>query len=262
MNEVKYYRLNQCGILEIKTCNNQLHRIKEHLHEELSIGIIEKGTGQLIVDGESYNVKKGDVFLISPFRTHACLPNDTADWQYTILFIKNDYYDQLESLGKIPLKSLNDFAFQNICELVHRFRFNNIVPQDKLQMDEFIKAILKEADKEVCLHTNKKLQQVKEFIENYYASNFTIKNLVDQFGIQQFTLIKAFRRYYNTTPIAYKIQLRLDHAKHLLRSEENISKVAALSGFYDQAQFTKEFRKIYGVTPQSYQLAATEKSTD
>lgn len=265
MSQVEYYRLNQCNIVEIKTCCNQTHGIKDHLHEELSIGIIEKGTAQLIVNGEFYKVKKGDVFLIFPFKTHACLPNNTEDWRYTMLYIKSGHYKQLiecqELVGKIPFKSLDDYAFQNICELIQRFRFNNIVPKEESQMDEFIKFILREADNEVRFHTNKRLQEVKEFIENCYASNFTMKNLVDRFGIQQFTLIKAFRRYYNTTPIAYKIQLRLDYAKHLLRSEENIAEVAALSGFYDQAQFTKEFRKIYGITPQSYQHAITEKNT-
>lgn len=48
---------------------------------------------------------------------------------------------------------------------------------------------------------------------------------------------------FETTPNAYKNQLRLDYAKHLLLEKDKLSDVSVMSGFYDQAHFTREFKK-------------------
>lgn len=45
MKGIRYYVNSECGaITEIKTCYASLHSSKAHLHNEISIGIIEKGS--------------------------------------------------------------------------------------------------------------------------------------------------------------------------------------------------------------------------
>ena len=54
------------------------------------------------------------------------------------------------------------------------------------------------------------------------------------------------------TPHAYQIQLRVRHAKALLRAGRPIASAAAEAGFYDQAHLTRHFTRIVGVPPGRY----------
>jgi AraC-like DNA-binding protein len=46
--------------------------------------------------------------------------------------------------------------------------------------------------------------------------------------------------------------LRVARAKQLLLDGVRASDVAPLVGFYDQAQFTRHFRRLVGTTPARY----------
>jgi len=51
MSGVVYYKSDDFNMVEIKTCSNDVHAYKDHLHEELSVGYIEEGASILNVNG-------------------------------------------------------------------------------------------------------------------------------------------------------------------------------------------------------------------
>ena len=51
-------------------------------------------------------------------------------------------------------------------------------------------------------------------------------------------------------PHQWQMQARIEHAKSLLSARKaSLSEVAAMTGFADQAHFTRAFRKMSGTTP-------------
>ena len=61
---------------------------------------------------------------------------------------------------------------------------------------------------------------------------------------------RAFKRTFGLTPHAYVTTRRIDHAKALmLESDEQLSVIAVLCGFSDQAHLSKLFRQHTGETP-------------
>ena len=72
------------------------------------------------------------------------------------------------------------------------------------------------------------------------------------FHIDKFKLIRSFKKLYNITPSAYQLQLKVDYSKQLMKTEPDLISVALASGFYDQAHFTREFKKTTGMTPRYY----------
>jgi AraC-like DNA-binding protein len=60
-----------------------------------------------------------------------------------------------------------------------------------------------------------------------------------------------FSRATGMPPHAYQIQLRIMRAKLLLKKWP-IASVAALTGFVDQSHFTRQFKRLVGVTPAQY----------
>ena len=65
-------------------------------------------------------------------------------------------------------------------------------------------------------------------------------------------LERLFRKYLNTTPTRYYLNLRLARARHLLRQTSmSILSVALACGFVSASHFSKCYREFYGRTPRA-----------
>jgi AraC-like DNA-binding protein len=80
----------------------------------------------------------------------------------------------------------------------------------------------------------------------------TLQALSRSAGLSAFHLCRVFREAVGMTPHAYQTQVRVRHAKSLLRAGLPITLVAAEAGFYDQAHLTRHFKRIVGLTPGRY----------
>ena len=61
-----------------------------------------------------------------------------------------------------------------------------------------------------------------------------------------------FTRQYGVSPHAYVVGRRVEAARHLLLRGARPADVAVAVGFYDQAHFTRHFRRHVGTTPARY----------
>ena len=70
-------------------------------------------------------------------------------------------------------------------------------------------------------------------------------------------LERLFRKYLNTTPTRYYLNLRLARARHLLRQTSmSILSVALACGFVSASHFSKCYRECYGCTPRAERAPA------
>jgi len=96
------------------------------------------------------------------------------------------------------------------------------------------------------------LEEIRAYIEKNFLEQLKLEDLEKHFGFNKFRIIRNFKNKYNATPVAYQLQLKVNYAKHLINKNINLTEVALNAGFYDQAHFTNEFRKAYGITPKQY----------
>jgi transcriptional regulator GlxA family with amidase domain len=67
---------------------------------------------------------------------------------------------------------------------------------------------------------------------------------------------RAFAAEYGVPPQHYLKRLRLQIAsRRLVATRENLAEIAAACGFADQSHFTREFRRLTGMTPGKYRDA-------
>ena len=65
-------------------------------------------------------------------------------------------------------------------------------------------------------------------------------------------LERLFRKYLQTTPTRYYLNLRLARARFLLRQTSmSILSIALACGFVSASHFSKCYREIYGRTPRA-----------
>jgi len=80
-----------------------------------------------------------------------------------------------------------------------------------------------------------------------------IRDVAKIVGVHAVHLARAFRTFIGCTPGDLLRARRLElAAAALMNSGTPLAEIALASGFSDQAQFTKAFRRMYGVAPGAY----------
>lgn len=97
------------------------------------------------------------------------------------------------------------------------------------------------------------LRKVRELIEEQYLSDFRLTDLAAVAGVHRVHLVREFRRNYGLT-IGQRIRgLRFEHACELLsRTDLPLREIASVCNFTDHSHFSKQFKKISGITPAEY----------
>jgi LacI family transcriptional regulator len=92
-----------------------------------------------------------------------------------------------------------------------------------------------------------------EFIRDFACAGIDVLRVADEVGLSRRVLERRFYQYLGRTPKAEIMRVRIDRAKMLLantdKSRENI---AQKCGFVSPEHFSKVFRRLAGMKPQSY----------
>lgn len=92
---------------------------------------------------------------------------------------------------------------------------------------------------------------------NYYKENISIEYLATLCGISTVYLRNIFIKNFARSPIKYISDLKMARAQELLNSQfYTVSDVCFLSGYNNESYFSREFKKIFGVSPGEYAKAS------
>lgn len=92
-----------------------------------------------------------------------------------------------------------------------------------------------------------------ELIQDCPGETPHIRDVAKIVGVHAVHLARAFRTFVGCTPGDLLRARRLElAAAALMNSDSPLAEIALASGFSDQAQFSKAFRRVYGVTPGAY----------
>jgi AraC family L-rhamnose operon transcriptional activator RhaR/AraC family L-rhamnose operon regulatory protein RhaS len=258
----------------------QQDNIPLHQHNFHELVIILSGKGVHSTDTESYPIQAGDVFLVRPGTAHGY--HDTAGLELAnILYLP----DQLH----LPEFDLPDtpgyhafFELEPALRRQHRFKSRLTVPRDTLgtlrqlvlQLETEladpqpgsghiacacfmqIKGIIarsyssKESPQATTLL---RIGQLLSFIERNYAVELTLDQLAEQASMSKSTLNRTFHKILRMSPVNYLISTRIAKATGLLRDPNaRVTDVAFEVGFTDSNYFSRQFKKVTGISPLKY----------
>ena len=85
------------------------------------------------------------------------------------------------------------------------------------------------------------------------VDGYSISELAAFGNVSRMTLNRLFKRHLNTTPLAYWMNLKIEHAKQVLtNSNKPIKELASELGFRNQLYFSTVFRRHTGLAPSEY----------
>ncbi|GAK14090.1 helix-turn-helix domain-containing protein [Geomicrobium sp. JCM 19039] len=100
---------------------------------------------------------------------------------------------------------------------------------------------------------SKRLDGVKQYIDQYFSTSLTRTQLAQKAGLNRDYFSRVFKERYAQSPISYLNHVRLTHAKRLLvQNRATIREVALKVGYNDEFYFSRQFKQLTGYSPNHY----------
>ena len=103
------------------------------------------------------------------------------------------------------------------------------------------------------------IQKALVYLNESYASPLTLGDVAGHIHISPCYLSDLFSRIVGCRFVEYLTRLRLEHAQTMLRGSAPISAVAAACGFGTVSNFTRAFRRAFGVAPSEWRREGEKK---
>ncbi|RSO58825.1 AraC family transcriptional regulator [Acinetobacter lactucae] len=99
------------------------------------------------------------------------------------------------------------------------------------------------------------IYKICDFLQNHYHEKITVDELAYQANMSISAFHKSFKKVTQLSPLQYLKVIRLHKAKQLLVSNQvNISEISSLVGYQNASQFSREFKKYFGVPPKKFEF--------
>jgi AraC-like DNA-binding protein len=97
------------------------------------------------------------------------------------------------------------------------------------------------------------LKPAVDYLNSHFTESITIESVAAMVHLSTSQFQRRFNALFQTSPIQYLLQLRIDSAcQQLQRTDASIGTIALENGFYDQSVFCRQFQKRVGLTPRQY----------
>lgn len=255
-----------------------------HRHTDFSeLVIVLNGHATHIVNTESFFIKKGNVFVINGATSHAY--KDPHDLKVCNIMFRPE---MLIAAG-LDLRTYNGFQALFVLEPLYRsthpYKSSLSLPIPSLEhvlsliffmVNEYndklqgYQTMLVARFMELVVYLSRQYDQQKKsmdsnfmhlanaisYMEDHYLKQLTLEDIAAKSNISVRHLNRIFRSYFQTTPITFLLRLRLERACMLLkRTQLSILEIAYECGFNDSTYFTRQFTKVYGLSPKAYRLS-------
>lgn len=105
-----------------------------------------------------------------------------------------------------------------------------------------------------------KFNAIKAYIHNNLDEKLTIETIAKHFHMGTTCLKKGFREQFNTAVYDYILQQKMDKAKVLLQAGMSVREVAWHTGYSEQGNFSRVFKKQTGIVPGGFRKAIQHAS--
>ena len=235
-------------------------RPQYHMH------FIIDGKGTLEINGKTYHLGKGQIFLLPPNITSCYYADHNDPWHYAFAcFVGTQAERYLKKAGfsdgviirhcNLPIETFTSCIDEMLD--AHQLTITNELKRSAALYKLF--ALLTESntpqnsEQQYDYSSQSYLDHALQFIHFNFEKNIQIPDIANYVGITRSYLFQIFKQNLNTSPKDYLLHYRMEHAKYLLETtDEPIKGIASSVGYNDPLTFSKMFSNLVGVSPSEY----------
>ena len=249
--------------------------------------MVEDGEGELLYEGKKYELKAGDVVFIdcrkayshSTGNSHidsACVNSFKKLWSLRWCHFYGPsmpaIYAKYCERGGLPVIRGDDVSrradasrgadvsqYSTILTDIYTLASSSDYIRDMRingKLNDLL-TLLMEFSWHREAHTNapKKMDisLVKSFLDEHYKEKLSLESVASHFFIDKHYLARLFKAQYGVTLVTYLQQVRITHAKRMLRfTDKSIEEIGLECGIGDLNYFSRVFKKLEGVSPSEF----------
>ncbi len=233
---------------------------KRQNYASLLILFTYEGEGLLIYDGNDYQLKAGDIFVIDCRKFHYYKTKGKL-WKHSDLHIwgkSAEYiYQELFSPKKPVFHCKQESVFQNRLEKILRLQTSDRKNWAILTSHEienllfFLEECSAPTQEQPVIPEN--IVLLRAYMEHHFQTPFSLDEMAKFAGMSKYHLCREFKKYIGFSPKEYILDLRISQARLMLSSSRIPScHIGAIVGFSNEANFIRQFRQSTGMTPGQY----------
>lgn len=238
------------------------HKWGPALRDHYLVHYVQSGRGTYTVDGNTYELRAGDLFLVYPSVSVTYTADKTDPWEYYwVGFNGTEARRMIRSTGFTKQRPIlhveNGGRLSEL--LLNIYRSSGNTPAADADMAGYLYLFLAELMRttgQVDRYADVQdyLTQALRYIQYNYAAPIQVNHIASYVGISRSQLYRAFMDKFEISPHVFLKRYRINEACTLLhRSGLTISEVACSVGFSDPLYFSRVFKEVKGVTPTTYQ---------
>lgn len=263
--------------LPIQIYSQSIHRYFQlHWHEFYELCFIWKGKGTNIVNGTSYPLQEGSLFLLTPADFHEVFPNqDDPIELYNIVFTEEMLTDEMRGLlfhnEEMLMLDLNPESqsivlklFQTIdTELAIQHTGFRIVVKGLLEriFVELIRS--RPGDSDAAKISNQRTLPIGRallYLQHHFREDITLEQVARHAQLAPNYFSERFKKETGVTFQKYLQELRIGFARSLLRASTlPITEICFASGFQTLNHFERVFKLKYGLSPRKFRSGSPSK---
>ncbi|TCP97804.1 AraC-like DNA-binding protein [Cricetibacter osteomyelitidis] len=252
-----------------ETMQQDFPRVLHKHNDRLEIVFIVKGKGNHLIGDVTYQTKAGDILIFNQNVIHDEMAELNSGMVVYCCGIKDLHIKGMEKNCLFDITSPAVIPSGNkreIIEQLFEIMFLTIKEQGRKSgetcrylLSTLLTLLVKLPREKIKTIAYKKLtlvEQVKQYLDTYYAENLTLEDIAFRFNISPFYLVHLFKQETQFSPIQYLIRRRIGEAQSLLiNTRYSISKIAGLVGYDNANYFSSLFNKMIGVSPTLYRTS-------
>lgn len=200
----------------------------------------------------------GDFILYAPNEPqhHIYESNASGEFYYVHFWPDEKVLDLLQMKTSTPYHSvpsaeISDIFEEMILELQHKKDDYKVICQSLLS-ELFVK-VRRQINRSASFRVTPELNSVIEYINRNYAENLSLEEYASMCGLSKYHFLREFKKITHTSPLKYRSELRICHAKDMLRMKGNrVNKIAEQLGYSSAEYFSDAFYKATGMRPSEY----------
>ncbi|WP_231755965.1 MULTISPECIES: AraC family transcriptional regulator [unclassified Burkholderia] len=234
------------------------HVFEPHVHDELVIAVTESGAAHCKSSRGVETVKPLTLWVTHAGECHSgTVPRDSC-WKYRAI-----YLDPLDGDERTRYENIRSGLHDEpgLAALLLRAHRCAEIDAPALMKEAFwleaMSALHARCSTAVAAGEQiggnaQAVHRAKDYLIEYADGDVSIEELARLTNLSRFHLMRSFKKTFGILLHRFHLQCKLHKAKYLLRTGTSVADAALSAGFFDQSHFTRNFKRMYGVTPGTF----------
>lgn len=220
-----------------------------HMHQCYEIVIYTKGSGVFYAKNRQIPFSPGTIIIIPPLTLHT----SSSEEEYERIYINGEFNQILSFTSPVVLSDNTEKEGVFLAKMIYRNRFENSEYITSL-VNAFTHYILRsiETDDEINVAIRNIINKITD---QFFDSDISLSTLLKESGYAEDYIRAEFKKLTGKTPIRFLTEIRIEHACFLIdayKKSITLTEVSEKCGYTDYVYFSRQFKKVKGVSPREY----------